>query len=239
MVKDIADAMREVNPEFVVMTEGIHDTLLDGIAFVHGWGCGFAAAGARHNMFGGDNTFPALFRAVFPDLPMIQRHPNPCIDRHQANFAAVHGLRHEIETRYRPDVRYLAEDVVPEENDYANCAYYPPDTDLIRRTKPAEAREYLRALIAFERQYAEFLYQGEFIGDNGSCESPGLITNGYTVADGRLAVCVWNSGDVEQKCVLNMPGYDLVECSEPENKNPNSDAPLPAESVRIYLFKQR
>jgi hypothetical protein len=237
MIREIAATLRTRNPQFIVMTEGIHDTLLNGISYVHGWGCGYASAGARHNMFGGAGAFPALFRATFPELPMTQRHPNPTLDRHQANYAAVHGLRHELESRYQADVRYLSTGKMPEFADYSDCAYYPPDVELIRRTDREEARNYLNQLIAFERRYAEFLWQGRFQGDEGFvCDNSALVANAYAAKDGGLAVCVWNPTDKPQSCQIAVPGCELTACVEPEKENVDSATPMVAESIRIHVY---
>jgi len=239
MIREIAATLRTRNSEFIVMTEGIQDTLLDGISYVHGWGCGFASAGARHHMFGGDDTFPALFRTSFPELPMIQRHSNPVIDRHQANYATVHGLRHELETRYQADLRYLEMGQKPGVDDYADCAYYPPDTELMQRTDPESARNYLRLLITFESRYKTFLRLGMFVGDEGfTCDNPCLVANAYA-AGRHLAVCVWNPTDKQQSCRLTVSGHELTECAAPETPVEDKNSPLPAESIRLYCFHNR
>jgi hypothetical protein len=240
MIREIAATLRTRNPEFIVMTEGIHDTLLNGISYVHGWGCGYASAGARHNMFGGVGAFPALFRTTFPELPMTQRHPNPTLDRHQANYAAVHGMRHELETRYQSDVRYLTTGKMPEVADYADCAYYPPDVELIRRTNRDAARSYLKQLIVFERRYAEFLWQGRFLGDEAfTCDNSALVANAYASKDGDLAVCVWNPTDCLQPCRLTVADLELTACTEPGNAVADGSALLQPDSIRLYQFERK
>jgi hypothetical protein len=239
MLREIADCLQEQNPDFVVMTEGIHDTLLDSISFVHGWGCGFASAGARHNMFG-DNSFPALFRVTFPEVPMTQRQPNCVLDRHQANFATVHGIRHEIETRYQPDVRYLLEGTVPDLDAYADCAYYPPDVELMRRTNPEQASRYLANLIAFQQRYAEFFRHGRFLGNQGfACDNTTVQANAFAGADGKLAVCVWNPTELPQPCTVVVPKHNCVECAEPECSAVQSRYPLNPETIRIFIFTKQ
>ena len=120
---------------------------------------------------------------------------------------------------------------MPEEIDYADCAY-PPDIDL-SVNKPAEAREYLRALVA-SNSYSEFVSRR--VCHITVAVTPGLIAipalfrrplGGMRMQSSEMGTCA-----------LNMPGHDC-QCSEPENEKPNPEAPLSAESVRIYLFKQR
>ena len=68
------------------MTEGIHDTLLDGIALFTA-GVVVYAAGARHNMF----EATILFRPFSDCVSATDSAPSIRIDRHQVNFAAVMG----------------------------------------------------------------------------------------------------------------------------------------------------
>lgn len=237
MIQDIATWMQTRNPDFIIMTEGIYDTLLNGISYAHGWGCGFATTEARHHMFDSEGSFPSLFRVTFPELPMTQRYPNPVLDRHQANFAAVHGLRHELEIRYQADVRYLTTGQLPTSADYAENVF-PPDIDLLRQTDPTSARDYLRTLTIFERRYAAFLWQGRFLAQQGfTLDNASLLANAY-LAGNQLAVCVWNPTDIAQACPLSVPEYTMTECSEPEMLVADSESHLPAETIRLYLFER-
>ncbi len=236
MIREIAESMKKRNPEFVVMSEGVNDSMLGGVGYFHGWGCGFAPSRAMHNLMGREDSFPALFRVSFPEVPLTQRQPNPALDRNEANYAAVHGIRHEIETRYRPDVLFLTLGTAPGSDAYADCAYYPPDVNLLARLDPAAARSYLLKLIVFEQQYAAFLRRGRFMGDEGFIiDDPRITANAFS--DGkRVAVCAWNSSGEPRQCSVSIPGRKLVECAEPENEVADPSSPVPPESVRIYVF---
>ena len=230
MLRDIAEAMQQRNPDFVVMTEAIHDTILDSIGYVHGWGFAYAPEKT-------DDTFPTMFRVTFPELPMTQRQANPMLDKHEGHFAVVHGLRHELEARYPADVRYLLDEAVPAADAYAEWAY-PPDAEMLRRSDPAAAREYMHTLIAFERRHAKYLWHGRIMGDEGfELDNPALVANAFAAEDGAMAVCVWNPTDAPQACNLSVSGRELAECAEPGNETADAGAPLSAESIRIYVFR--
>lgn len=236
MIEEIAAAAHEINPEFIVMTEGISDLLLGGISYVHGWGTGFSAPGATHNMFEPGEAFPELFRVTFPELPLLQRHSTPMMNRHHANFACVYGFRPEIETRYQPDVAYLTEGILPELSAYADAAYYPPDVALMRGTPQHEATQYLQKVVAFMQRYAEFFWHGQFRDTQGIQCSDGVMAKAYA-NEKRLAVCAWNPGEAARECQISAPDYSLVECAAPDGEADDS-APLRAQSLRLFIFEK-
>ncbi|MFC4779282.1 DUF6259 domain-containing protein [Paenibacillus sp. GCM10023252] len=257
VIESIAKHMRGLNPDFAIMTEGIHDSVLSGISYVHGWGCGFRPDSAA-KWSGGEEGFPELFRYTFPELPMTQRHPTAMMDRYHANYACLYGLRFELETRYRADVRYLLEERVPVPDDYADVAYYPPDHKLMRSMSPEAAKQYLREVITFCRQHSEFFWEGTFVDtrgfeliyneadkggaggerSDGRYSSEGIVAKAYASADGeRLAVCVWNRSAVSQQCSLLAGERRLVSCTEPELGRVDGSSPIPAQSVRLYVFE--
>ncbi len=237
MITEIAEYMRKVNPDFIIMTEGIHDTLLSGITYVHGWGCGFSPPQSKHNMFTDDMLFPELFRYTFSDLPMLQRHSTPMLDRYYANYACIYGLRYEIETRYNPDVDYLLNAKIPDLSDYEDVAYYPPDVALMQTNEVEAAKQYLKDIINFSNGYARFLRCGRFMDTLGfTLKGDGIIAKAYQFEE-ELALFVWNNSSKEEKCEVMVDGMQLVECVEPETSIVDAQAPVPAQSVRVYVFK--
>ncbi|NUQ01287.1 MAG: hypothetical protein HUU35_15685, partial [Armatimonadetes bacterium] len=236
LLSEIATAMRQQNPEFVVATEGVIDALAGAVGFYHGWGTGFAQPTAPQHMFGGENAFGDLFRATFPELVMTQRQANPMTTRAEAHYALVHGLRHEIETRYPADVRYLREGRLPEPADYADCAYYPPDVETVRSLTADEAAACLQALTAFGQRHAAFLRHGRFVGERGFINaSDGLVAKAFTAGD-QLAVCVWNPTAEARPCEISVPNGRLVSCAEPHSETVDPASPLGAETVRLLVF---
>jgi hypothetical protein len=238
MVSTIAAEARARNADFVVMTEGVHDTLLPYIPYYHGWGTGSVPQSADETGEGsGNELFPQLFRCTFPELVKTQRHSTPMLDRYHANYAVYCGLRHEIEARYAADTAYLLDARVPDEEDYADCTYYPPNVPLMQGTPPAEATAYLKSLIEFETRQAAFCRRGRYLGDEGlAATAQPLRTAALRAADGRLAVLVWNPTDETLDCPLDLvPGRSAVSADSPAG--PVGPAtPLPPQSVRLLVY---
>ncbi|WNR42961.1 DUF6259 domain-containing protein [Paenibacillus roseipurpureus] len=240
MIEEIAAHMRSINPEFIVMTEGIHDTLHNGITYVHGWGSGFSPSEAKHNMFSGAASFPKLYRYTFPELPMLQRHSTPMLDRYYANYACFYGLRFEIETRYQPDVKYLCHDQIPQQADYEDVAYYPPDLALMQSVSPEFAKLNLRTMIFFTEKYAAFLRSGRFTDAEGFfIEGDGLLANSFISEGKQLAVLVWNPDVVAKNCKVWAEGMVIQVCAEADSGDVDCSQPIPPQTLRIYLFQHQ
>jgi hypothetical protein len=245
MLRRIADHMRTIAPDFIVTTEGVHDSIFDSTVYFHGWGTGFSPPAAA--LFEADSkagpqvpdalsSFPEMFRFTFPEQLLILRHSTPMLDRHFANFACLYGLRHEVETRWRADVRYLKEGIVPSADDYADCTYYPPDVPMMQRTPPAEATRYLKQVTDFGRRHAALLWHGRFVDNEGfSLTGDGLIAKAYRT-DKQLGVLVWNPTGAARSLRVEVPGARLVSASAPESESVVADAPLPARSVRLLVW---
>ncbi len=252
MLRRIADHMKRIAPDFVVATEGVHDSLLDSTPYSHGWGSGFTppppsfyegktevdvAGGTTWPwMQGAMTAFPELFRFTFPEHVMTLRHATPMLDRHFANYSLTFGLRPEIETRWRADVRYLKDNVIPTAKDYADCTYYPPDVPMMQGTPPAEATRYLKAVTDFARRHAALLWQGRFVDTEGfSLTGDGLIAKAYRT-EKQLGVIVWNPTSTARFARIEVPGAQLTATSEPELSTADVAAPIGARSVRLYVW---
>ncbi len=248
MLKDIADHMRKINPEFIVMSEGFFDGLRESIAYNHGWGEGYNFS----NPFTAENedasdlvslmknrvAYPELFRYTFPEVVSTQRHATPMQDRITANFAALYALRHELESRYRADVRYLLQDSIPASNAYADPAYYTPDVPMMQQTVPKVAREYMHQLIDFERKFSSLLWEGKFMDTDGfSLESGQVLAKSYQQGN-RLGILIWNFTEKSQTASLKVPGYMLKEAQEPEAGKVSASQPIPPQSVRLMVFEK-
>ena len=189
MIKEAIKITREINPEFIVMTEGTNDEIIRGIEYHHGCGVGTAIS---------QNAFPSLFRYTFPELIETQRNPNPMITRADANFAAVHGLRHEIESRYPGDVEYLLNGTLPTAESYANQAN-PPDVTKMNLLPAKQATDYVFKLIEFEKTNHEFFRFGRFIDSEGiEVSGKDIYATGFLNGK-RLGVVVWNKNETEKR----------------------------------------
>jgi hypothetical protein len=245
LLRRIADHMKGIQPDFIVMTEGLHDSVLDSVALFHGCVSGvFSPTPAEiHAMQTRSATFsllPDLFRVTFPEVLTTIRNPRPMEDRLAANFACLFGFRHEIETRYAQDKAYLLDGVIPARNAYDNIAGSRPNVDVMQATPPAEATRYLRTMIDFQRAHADLLWSGRFVGDAGfSLVGPTTLMAKGFVAGERLGVVVWNTAQAPAAITLTAPGYRFAAAWEPEKGSVKPEADLAPGCIRLIVGVRR
>ena len=229
MMHEIRTTLKKLNPEFVVMTEGVNDGVLTDIDYFHGWGDG---------TYPDTNAFPSLFKYTFPELVKTQRHSSPMLPRYHANFGTVTGQRHEIETRWEADVNYLKYGKLPDENSYKDEAYFAPDPKSINEIPADVATKYLHDLITFENQHAEFFRTGNFIDEEGfSVTGENIMAKGFKNGD-RLGIVVWNQHKTEFRPYnIEISGYQLIESKEPELDN--NDKALKPNSIRLLIYTKK
>ncbi|MBU4460343.1 MAG: hypothetical protein KJ579_07235 [Verrucomicrobia bacterium] len=242
-LRRIADHMRTLNPDFIVMTEGLHDTVLDSTAMFHGCTLGtFEVTGddvlGWIGRKGASVVFPEMFRAAYPEVASTIRMPSPMIGRAMANYTCAYGFRFEIESRYAPDVRYLREDRVPEAADYGEVIN-TPNVPLMKSVPPADATRYLRQMVDFMRVHADLFWRGRFVDTEGfAFRGEGLVAKGFAAGD-RLGVLVWNPGAKDAPFTLDVPGAALVSASDPEHGKVDAFAAMPPQSVRLLVWRKR
>ena len=229
MINEAKETAREVNPEFIVMTEGTNDAIIRGIDYHHGCGIGTAPS---------TNGFPGLFRYTFPELIKTQRNPNPMITKTDANFAAIYGLRHEIESRYPGDVEYLLHGTLPTAEDYSNVVS-PPDINKMNLLPKEEATQYVHDLIAFENEHSDFFRRGKFIDEDGiKVQGNDIIAKGF-INGNRIGLVVWNQHLSEKRnFTVTMPGYKPVKAFEPVREDVQSSSSLNPNSIRLIVFEK-
>jgi len=241
-LRRVADEMQRLAPQFIVMTEGVHDSVLDSVPLFHGCEVGVFTPTAKELLARLDGTaaegvFPELFRFTFPELLTTQRHPTPMLDRWAANYACLYGLRFEIESRYSPDVRYLKEGVMPARADYADILH-PPNVEMMAATPPAEAVRYLKQLVAFQRRHAALLWRGRFVDDRGfEFQGRRLLAKAYAAGD-QLGVLVWNPTDQPATFSLSVPNAQLMTAAEPERDQVEASSSLPAQTIRLLVWRK-
>ncbi len=228
MISGIKTAMKKINPDFMVMTEGTNDLIIRETEYHHGWGSTCTIS---------QNGFPELFRYTFPEVLITQRNPCPMITRAEANFAAVNGLRHEIESRYPADVEYLIHGTLPTADNYSNVTG-PPDVKKMNLVPAKQATGYVHSLITFEELNAEFFRTGKFIALDGIRVSGGdIVANGFLNGN-RIGVVVWNKHLTEKRDFsVSVPGYRLIKASEPGKSEVSSSSSLDANSIRLLVFE--
>ena len=232
MVHRLAEELRRDNPEFICMTEAILGTFMRDLSFFHGLGHGFNYAEPGPNQM----VFPEMFRYTFPEVACTQRESCPMLTRNQVNFACMYGMRHEMESRYPADVKYLLEGIVPSASDYSDCNS-PPPVSLMKTIPPKEAAGYLRATIDMERRNAELLWNGSFVDNEGfEIEGEGVAAKSFRTGD-TLGVVVWNYTKQPQSLKLQVPGFEFQSVDEPGAKTPPAaESPIPPESIRFFKW---
>ena len=236
-MRSIAEAVQKTHPGFALFTEGLHDTILDSVGLFHGCEYGVFAHHVRDVRARAANpkaeAFPELWRYTFPELVTTMRLHEPMNARASANFAAVFGLRSEIEIRYGPDRAYVLEGKVPKKADYGTVVNLP-DLATMASAAPEAARADLKAVCDFRRAHAKYLLRGRFVDDEGfSCAHPALLAKRYVAADGTSAVCVWNVSDAPAAVALEGLGAPTAVAA------PGAapvEGPLAANALRLYVF---
>ena len=243
MLRQIADHMKKINPDFIVMTEGLHDSVLDSISLFHGCVLGVFPVSAteipaRSSTGTATGAFPEMFRYTYPEVMSTMRDATPMMKRATANYTCTYGFRYEIESRYAPDVRYLLENHVPAASDYEQVIS-KPTVAAMEATPPQEATRYLKQVIEFQRANADLFWHGRFTDDEGfSLQGQGLIAKSYVAGD-RLGVVVWNPGDRPASFTLSVPQAELVSASEPEKGPVEATSDLAPQSVRLVVWKKK
>ena len=231
--------MHEKNRDFAVFTEGLHDSVLDTIGMFHACQPGSfmrdvsALRAARVSSRAASEPFPEIFRYTFPELVTTTRNPTPMTLRSFVNYAAVFGLRHEIEIRYMPDRTYALEGKVPTKEDYGEVKNLP-SLAAMHAEPPAVASAYMKAVGDFQREHAKYLLRGRFVDNEGVTAANGLVAKRFVATDGTSAVCVWNVTDKPVPVAVDGLG-------EPKRvfapAREDVAGPLAPDSIRLYTFK--
>lgn len=230
MMKEVRNKMQETDPEFPIITEGTVDALLPYVDAFHGLGSGQSVS---------QNGFPELFRYTFPESIIIQLNSSPATKRSDINFATVYGLRHEIMSRYEPDVEYLKYGKIPTDKDYKN--YYisaPPDLSTFDSSSK-ETQSYTHSVIQFENDNSSFFRRGKFIDQEGiKINGTDILAKGFINGE-KIGVIVWNQNISEKRNFsISVPGYKLIKSSEPNKPEVDANSILDANSLRLLVFEK-
>ncbi|WP_139785101.1 DUF6259 domain-containing protein [Parabacteroides sp. Marseille-P3160] len=229
LIKEINEKTKAVKSDFIVMTEGVNDVISKDIDYTHGLGKASSPA---------PNGFPELFRYTFPEFILTQRNPNPAITRTNMNYATVYGLKHEIESRYNGDVKYLMTGVL-DIDEYSNVVS-PPDFASIQLAINEKAVEYVHSVIAFEKKNADLLMHGRFVDEEGVIiDSKDDIIAKAFLKGNKMGVIVWNR-NLEKKgnFKISAPGFLLKCASDPRSDKTEAFSPIDPNSIRLLIFEQ-
>jgi len=242
MLRGIAEKMKKVNLDFIVMTEGFHDAILDSVAYFHGCvrGAFQESAGLIAQRLGGglaDDLFPEMMRYTYPEAESTIRFPSPLVDRPMANYTVAFGLRYEIESRYIPDRDYLLDGRIPAMEDYGTVLSKPA-INLVQTLPPKETADYLRLVAEFQKKHAELLMTGTFTDTEGfSFRGPGLVAKGYK-AGGLFGVLLWNTTDKPASFSLSVPGGSAATAFEPGKGQVEAFGEMAPQTVRLVVWEK-
>ncbi|MPM48617.1 hypothetical protein SDC9_95343 [bioreactor metagenome] len=229
MLREVNKQIKTMKSDFIIMTEGLNDVISQNVDYVHGYGPAFEPSA---------NAFPELFRYTFPEVIVTQRNRNPAITRTDMNYAMIYGLRHEVETRYAGDVKYLLTGEFSCDN-YAN-EVSPPDFSKMELTSGENASKYAHSLIEFEKKNSDLFWYGKFIDEEGITMegAKDVIAKAY-LNDGRMGVVVWNKNTTEKlNFKVSVQGFYLKNASDPQSDDVKAFSPIEPNSIRLLIFER-
>ena len=248
-------------PGFALMTEGLHDTILDSIACFHGcetgcfqtrlsWAPGVTKGAdawtrkyvdaADRRFFddpGANVVFPELYRYTFPETLTTVRVPSPIMDRTMANWTLLFGLRTDIEMRYAPDRAYAADGRIPTREDY-RLVCSPPDIGRMCALDRTQAFAGLKAANDFQRAHADLLLRGRFADEDGLFVRAGgtVYAKRFNGADGAVGVLVWNVSSTAADVAVTADGRHPAGAFEPGRGAVDAAEPLAPDTLRLFRF---
>lgn len=235
--------MSKVDPDFIILTEGLSDALLPSIALFHGGQEGVVGMTQSQldNMVRKKSPwylFPQMFRYTFPEMRSTLRIQGPVNMPHMMNYGTVFGLRNEIEARYAPDVEYLKTGEIPTPEDYGTVLGKPSYTEVPH--DPSFCKEYCRKVSELQRKYSDLLWKGRFVDNEGfilnaseSCVMSSSFENGN-----RKAVVVSNvSADKIVSYNVEVKGYNFVEAYGPDGVIDPSE-PLMGNGLAVLVYEK-
>ncbi|GEM_PF-784314 len=236
--------MTKINPEFIVMTEGTDDAEMTAIDMFHGCTYGVYDPNPAETASLVDkdllpcHAFPQMLKYTLPQIECTVRHPSPVSSRNLLNYGTIFGFKHEIETRYAADRRYLLEDHIPVVEDYGNVTT-KPDLNLVINEDPVAMRIYSKQVLGLRVKYSEALLEGTFKDNVGiALESDGpVLAKVFEAKDKSYsAVVLWNtSADAPASYSLTLNGRKPSFVDTPEG-GPETSMIQP-QALLVAIFK--
>ena len=231
----IARHMHSIDPEFIIMTEGVVDAEQADVAYFHGCGPGFF----YYDPLEAPTLFAEMFRYTYPRFVATQRAPNPLLTRNFANFACAFGLRFEIESRYVADVKYLTTDQAPAPAEYADCNS-PPDVSLVATIPCKESARYMRQVAELRRRHGDLLLTGRFRDVEGiTVEGEGIVGKAFE-SDSQVGVVLWNPDEEARAAKVSVAGCKFAAAYAPESSaEVDPDAAIGPESICLQIWDKQ
>ena len=236
--------MAKINPDFIVMTEGMSSAEFSGIDLFHG--CNYGAYNPSDNQMAGlvdkdasvFHTFPEMLKYTLPQMESTVRHACPAATRKLLNYGTAYGFKHELETRYAADRSYLLENRIPVPEDYGNVIS-KPNLKLVTTLDPDAMRVYSKQVLDLRRKYAEALLYGTFKDNIGlSLTTDGaVVAKVFEAADKSCNVAVvWNTSETDGASYeLTFKGRKASSFDSPEGECEGGK--LAPQSIQIVIFK--
>lgn len=245
LLEKLDAAMKKINPNFIILTEGLNDAGAQAVSYYHGMCFGAfgppkaAVLNAMIENVPGNMRFPELYRYTFPEVTLTIRDPMPVEHPVFTNYACVFGLNHEIELRYPPDKKCVLTGKLPTTQEYVECHSRDRLGFGHFDREASECFAYSKSVIDFQKAHPDLLVRGKFVDSEGfTCEGK-LIAKAYTDESGKkLGVLLWNPNKEPASFVLTVPGKKLTHAAAPgEESTADALAPVPGESIRLMVFE--
>ena len=243
--------MSKINPEFVVMTEGLADYELNAVGMFHGYcrGANVPAKSDFKNRFddkGAVQYYTEMFHYTFPENVMTMRMTSPSNSRFSMNYNLAFGFRNELELRYAADRDYLQYKKVPRIEDYVNVRTVS-SRKIIREMEesgdPVASVKYYKQALDFQQKHAELMKHGNYLAGNGvelEASSPYVMANGWMTHSGdKLGILVWNVSDEEVTYNVAYKGYKATAVYAPDREGVTLGDTLAAQSLHLVMFEKR
>lgn len=235
MIRQIAEHMKQLNPEFVIATESFIAPMARQLHFIHGFGYAY---GLTHAAAGTEN-YPDLLRYTFPEVVCTNRIPQPLMDRNVAHYAVMHGLRQELEIRYADDVKLMRGEQLDWQTAYANVAGSPPKKDMLKAAVAADEKIYMGQLMAMVKRHADVFYHGTYQSELGfELQSDHVQARAHAMDQATKAVVLCNLSDVACEFELTVPGYNWIQTDSPDGVSDTAVTSLDAQSICLMKFEK-
>jgi len=241
VMQGLHDDIVRYDPEFALTTEGYCEAMAGSCAI----NLGLRDPGAIENRFEQDlafERFPEMSFFTVPDYITSDRYAAPTRTRRSVNAAALFNYRPDLEVRYPGDRQVFERCEAPDPAEYASLVSKPLDYQTYSKRDLTAERDYLKCVNGFRRTHREQLLRGIFrdtLGFELKTDGGNVIAKRWVARDGRTSgVLVWNADAVARK-VSVVCAAEPVGVFEPEKDAVDASLPLAAESLRLYVFKEK
>ena len=241
--------MWKINPEFVVMTEGLADYEQNAVCMFHGYCQGAivpspAKMRERFDDEGAMQYYTEMFHYTFPENVQTIRMVSPANSRFSMNYNLAFGFRNELELRYAADREYVAYNKVPTIDDYVNVRRKSSDKIMVKLAEagdPVAAVKYYKQALLFQQQHCELLKQGDYLAENGvelKASSRYVMAPAWRTKSGdKVGILVWNISDEEVTYNVSYKGYKATAIYAPDKEVRLGDK-LGAQSLHLVIFEK-